>query len=230
MPVPGRDFAQHKWPYEKPLRGLGGGPGRRRARSPEQVPLVWTDHPDRPYTTEPAKPFRWVRSRVVGGRTLHWSRASHRFSGFELQAASRDGYGDNRPLRYADLAPYYDRVDRHIGVSAYKEGFPQLPDGIFQPGMPYNCAEQIFVRAARRMGLPATHRRVAQLTRPLNGRPACHYCGACGQGCDVGATFNSVVSTLAPAEKSRKMTLRPDSIVRAVLMGPDGRARGVSYA
>ena len=84
MPVPGRDFAQHKWPYERPFRGLGGGPGRRRPRSPEQVPLVWSDHPDHPYSTELGKPFRWVRSRVVGGRTLHWSRAAHRFSDFEF--------------------------------------------------------------------------------------------------------------------------------------------------
>lgn len=164
-----------------------------------------------------------------GGRTLHWSRASHRFSDFDFQAASRDGYGGDWPLRYADLAPYYDRVERHIGVSAYREGFPQLPDGQFLPGMPYSCVEQIFLGAASRMGLPATHRRVAQLSRPHYGRPACHYCGACGQGCDIGTMFNSVVSTLPPAEKTGRLTLRPNSIVRTVLMGQNGKARGVSY-
>lgn len=229
LPVPSRDFAQHKWPYQRPNRGLTGGFGRRGSRLPDQAPLVWGDHPDHPYTTEPGKPFRWIRSRVVGGRTLHWSRAAHRFSDFDFKAASRDGYGDDWPLSYTDLAPYYDRVERHIGVSAYHEGFPQLPDGQFLPGMPYTCAEQIFLHAARRMGLPATHRRMAQLSRPHNGRPACHYCGACGQGCDVGAMFNSVVSTLPPAQKTGRMTLRPDSIVRTVLMGRDGKARGVSY-
>ena len=231
MPVSGRDFAQHQWPYEQPFRGLGG-PGAgfgRRARSSDQVRLVWGEHPDHPYTTEPGKPFRWVRSRVVGGRTLHWSRAAHRFSDFDFQAASRDGYGDDWPIRYADLAPWYDRVERHIGVSAYREGFPQLPDGVFLPGMPYNCAEEMFRGAARRLGLPVTHRRVAQLSRPHNGRPACHYCGACGQGCDIGAMFNSVASTLPWAEKTGRMTLRPNSIVRAVLTREGNRARGVSY-
>jgi choline dehydrogenase-like flavoprotein len=79
------------------------------------------------------------------------------------------------------------------------------------------------------MGLPATHRRIAQLSRPLLGRPACHFCGACGQGCDIGAMFNSVVSTLPPAQATGRMTLRPDSIVRAVLLGDDGKAAGVSY-
>lgn len=229
MPVPGRDFAQHRWPYEMPLRGFGGsGMFGRRTRMPNQLPLAWTDNPDHPYTTAPGKPFRWLRSRIVGGRTLHWSRASHRWSDFEFQAARRDGYGPAWPIGYADLAPYYDRVERHIGVSAYREGFAQLPDGVFLPGMPYNCAEEMFLHAARRMGLPATHRRVAQLTRPLNGRPPCHYCGSCGQGCDIGAMFNSIVSTLPPAERTKRMTLKPDSIVRAVLMGKDGKARGVS--
>jgi choline dehydrogenase-like flavoprotein len=170
-----------------------------------------------------------MRSRIVGGRTLHWGRASHRLSDLDFKAASRDGYGDDWPISHADLAPYYDRVEEHIGVSAYAEGYPQLPDGKFLPGMPYNCAERIFVTSARRMGLPATHRRIAQLSRPHLGRPACHYCGACGQGCDIGAMFNSVVSTLPPAQATGRMSLRPDSIVRTLLMGDDGKAAGVSY-
>ncbi len=228
MPVPGRDFARHEFPWQQPSRGLSFE--RRRARqSSDRVPLMWAQHADHPYTTEPGKPFTWIRSRAVGGRSLHWSRASHRFSDYDFKAASRDGYGEDWPLSYADIAPYYDRVEEHIGVSGYAEGYPQLPDGKFLPGMPYNCVELIMRNAALRMGLPATHRRLAQLTRPHKGRAACHYCGACIQGCDVGAMFNSLVSTLPPAAATGRMVLRPDSIVRAVLMADGGKARGVSY-
>lgn len=233
MPVPGRDFAKHEWPWQQANRGLG--PERQRAsrENPElgaaKLPLMWTNHPDHPFTTDPGKPFSWLRSRIVGGRSLHWARASHRFSDYDFKAGSRDGYGPDWPISYADLAPYYDAVEEHIGVSGYVEGFPQLPDGKFLPGMPYNCTEMIFKKTAQRMGLPVTQRRLAQLTRPHKGRAACHFCGACVQGCDVGAMFNSIVSTLPVAEASGRMTLRPDSIVRAILMGDNGRARGVSY-
>ncbi len=228
MPNPSRDFGHHAYPWESKNRSLGFS---LRPPDPDsdRVQLVWMNHPDHPFTTPPDKPFVWIRSRVVGGRSLIWSRASHRLSDFEFKAASRDGFGDDWPIGYDDIAPYYDIVERHIGVSGYKEGYPQLPDGQFLPGMPYNCAETILRGTARRMGLPATHRRIAQLSQPHKGRPACHYCGACRQGCDVGAMFNSVVSTLPPAASSNRMTLRPDSVVRAVLTGADGKARGVSY-
>jgi choline dehydrogenase-like flavoprotein len=228
MPVPGRDFARHEMPWQQPGRGLTAE-RRRPGRSEDRVPLMWRQHPDHPFTTDPGKPFSWLRSRVVGGRSLHWARASHRFSDYDFKAASRDGYGEDWPISYADIAPWYDLVEEHIGVSGYLEGFPQLPDGKFLPGMPYNCAEEIFRAAAKRMNLPVTQRRLAQLTRVHKGRAACHYCGACVQGCDVGAMFNSVVSTLPYAQKTGRMTLRPDSVVRAVLMGKDGKARGVSY-
>lgn len=108
-------------------------------------------------------------------------------------------------------------------------GFPPLPDGKFLPGMPYNCAEELFRRTAKRMNLPVTQRRLAQLTRPHKGRPACRFCGACIQSCDIGAMFNSIVSTLPVAAATGRMPLRPDSVVRAVTMAADGRARGVSY-
>ncbi len=187
------------------------------------------DDRDNPYTTPPDKPFNWLRSRVLGGRTLHWARASDRMSDFEFKAASRDGYGEDWPISYQDIAPYYDRVERFIGVSAAKANLPQFPDGIFQPPMALNCAETIFNAACKKVDFPATPRRVAQLTKALNNRPPCHYCGNCVNGCDVNAMFSTVSSTLPPALKTGNVTVLCDSVVSNILLDAEHRARGVRY-
>ncbi|MGH9583393.1 MAG: GMC family oxidoreductase [Bryobacteraceae bacterium] len=227
---PMKDF-HHSWPYEVPFRGRGK-PGFLHKFFPDANEYnyrIMIDDRDNPYTTAPHEPFRWIRSRILGGRTLHWSRASDRISDFEFKAASRDGYGENWPISYHDIAPYYDRVERFIGVSAAAANLPQFPDGVFLPPMPLNCAETIFQAAARKIAMPCTQRRVAQLTRPLHHRPSCHYCGNCGNGCEVGAMFNTVVSTLPPALKTGNVTLLCDSVVSHVLMDGENRARGVRY-
>jgi choline dehydrogenase-like flavoprotein len=222
---------KHRWPYELDFRGKGqpGFLAKNFQGATEFNYRIMIDERENPYTTASGKPFRWRRSRVLGGRTLHWSRASDRFSDFDFKAASRDGYGDNWPISYADVAPYYDRVERFIGVSAAAANLPQFPDGVFLPAMPLNCAESIFQAACQKIGFPATPRRVAQLTRMLHNRPPCHYCGNCVNGCDVGAMFNTVVSTLPPALKTGKVTLLCDSVVSHVLMDSENRARGIRY-
>ncbi len=228
--IPARDF-QHRWPYEMQFRGMGK-PGLLRKYyrgSTEYNYRIMIDDRENPYTTAPDKPFRWSRSRALGGRTLHWSRASDRMSDLEFKAASRDGYGEDWPLSYADLATYYDRVERFIGVSAAPANLHQYPDGVFLPPMPLNCAETIFAAACRTIGYPATPRRVAQLTRTLNGRPSCHYCGNCINGCDVNAMFNTVGTTLPPALKTGNVTVLCDSVVSHVLMDSENRAKGVRY-
>ena len=221
----------HRWPYELPFRGAGqpGFLNKFHKGATEYNYRIMIDDQDNPYTTAPDKPFHWRRSRVLGGRTLHWSRASDRFSDFDFKAASRDGYGDDWPISYTEIAPYYDRVEQFIGVSAAPANLPQFPDGQFLPAMPLNCAETIFNTAARKIGFPATPRRVAQLTRMLHNRPPCHYCGNCVNGCDVGAMFNTVVSTLPPALKTGNVTLLCDSVVSHVLMDKENRARGLRY-
>ena len=108
---------------------------------------------------------------------MHWARATDRMADYEFKAASLDGYGMNWDVTYADMKPYYDRVESFIGVSAAMEGMPQFPDGVFLPPMPLNCAEAIFTAASKSLGWPSTHRRLAQLTRVHNKRPPCHYCG-----------------------------------------------------
>ncbi len=132
-------------------------------------------------------------------------------------------------VSYADMAPYYDRVERFIGVSAAREGFPQFPDGVFLPAMPLNCAETIFTAACKSLGWPSTHRRLAQLTQPHNGRPACHYCGNCVNGCDVGAMFNPIAVTLPPALATGRLDILTDSVVARVRMNREHRAQGVTY-
>jgi choline dehydrogenase-like flavoprotein len=227
---PTKEF-HHQWPYELPFRGAGQ-PGYLRKYfkgSTEYNYRIMLDDRENPYTTAAEKPFRWSRSRVLGGRTLHWGRCSDRMSDFEFKAASRDGYGDNWPISYSDLAPYYDRVESFIGVSAARAGLPQFPDGAFQPPMALNCAETIFTAACGKLGWPATQRRVAQLTRMLHNRPPCHYCGNCVNGCDVGAMFSTVSSTLPPALKTGNVTVLCDSVVSHVLMNGENQARGVSY-
>jgi len=148
---------------------------------------------------------------------------------YEFKAASRDGYGIDWPISYSDIKPYYDRVESFIGVSAAVEGLPQFPDGPFLPPMPLNCAEAIFTAAAKSLAWPATYRRLAQLTRPHRGRPACHYCGNCVNGCDVGAMFNSIAVTLPVALKTRNLEVRTDCVGAQVRMNNENRAQGVTY-
>ncbi|MFL6448626.1 MAG: GMC family oxidoreductase [Bryobacteraceae bacterium] len=219
----------HTFLYQLKFRGRGAPGLLRRYSGSERNYRIMLDNEENPYTTAPDTSYQWGRSRCLGGRSLHWARASDRMADYEFKAASRDGYGMDWALTYSDLRPYYDRVERFIGVSGAAEGWPQFPDGIFLPVMPLNCAESIFAAACKSLGWPTTHRRLAQLTQAHNGRPACHYCGNCVNGCDIGAMFSTVSTTLHPALKTGKLELRTDSIVARVRMTSENRARGVTY-
>jgi len=219
----------HTFLYQLKYRG-GGEPGLlRRYSGSERNYRIMIDNEENPYTTSPGTVYQWGRSRCLGGRSLHWARATDRMADYEFKAASRDGYGMDWPLSYADLKPYYDRVESFIGVSGAQEGFAQFPDGVFLPNMPLNCAETIFTAACKNLGWPSTHRRLAQLTQMHNNRPPCHYCGNCVNGCDVGAMFSTVSTTLPPALKTGNLEVRTDSVVTAVRMNGENRAQGVTY-
>jgi choline dehydrogenase-like flavoprotein len=222
------DF-HHIFLYDLKFRGRGAPGLLRRYSGSERNYRIMLDNEENPYTTSPGTVYRWSRSRCLGGRSLHWARASDRMADYELKAASRDGYGMDWALSYSDLKPYYDRVERFIGVSGAAEGFPQFPDGIFLPVMPLNCAEAIFTAACKSLSWPNTHRRLAQLTTAHNGRPPCHYCGNCVNGCDVGAMFSTVSTTLRPALKTGNLEVKTDSVVAQVRMNNENRAQGITY-
>jgi choline dehydrogenase-like flavoprotein len=187
---------------------------------------------EEPYTTPADKPFWWMgRMRMTGGRTNVWGRVCLRFSDWDFGAASRDGYGEDWPLGYADLAPYYDLVEEYVGITGMAEGLEEVPDGRFHPPMALTCQETLFRNRVRQvLGRTVTLARSANLTRPQNGRTPCHYCGPCERGCATHSYFNSAFTTVADAVASGNCTLVSNAMAYKVLMDPDGsRARGVVY-
>ncbi|HEY8152045.1 MAG TPA: GMC family oxidoreductase, partial [Vicinamibacteria bacterium] len=187
---------------------------------------------EEPYTTAPGKPFAWLgRLRVTGGRTNVWGRQCYRFSDADFKAASIDGIGEDWPLGYKDLEPYYDLVEDYVGISGLAEGLEQLPDSRYLPAMALTCAEtRLRQRVKDRLGWTVTPGRVAILTRPKGKRAPCHYCGPCHRGCTVHAYFNSAFTTVADAMATGRCTLVSNAMVYKVLTDPDThRATGVLY-
>jgi glucoside 3-dehydrogenase (cytochrome c) catalytic subunit len=187
---------------------------------------------DEPYTAPDGKPFSWQgRMRITGGRTNVWGRQSYRLSDLDFKAASHDGYGEDWPLCYKDLSPYYDIVEEYVGITGMPENVDELPDGKFQPPMGLTCAETLFRnRLKDKFGRIATLGRSANITRPTNGRAPCHYCGPCERGCVTHSYFNSAFTTVADALAKGRCTLISNAMVYKVLMDADtNKARGVLY-
>ncbi len=236
---PAVDFTEHKHSYDMPFHGRRYGPRATEDEQPIQKECYqcdeYTHHlfvkdSEHPYTTPKDRPFTWIRGRHVGGRSITWARQTYRLSDYDLKAASRDGYGVDWPLGYAELAPYYDRVERFVGISGQAEGLPQLPDGRFLPPMHLSAGEQLLRKAVKeKLGRTVTIGRVAILTQALNGRAKCHYCGPCSRGCVSGAYYSSPASTLPAAAATGRMTLVPDAIVSHILVDDRGKCKGVYY-
>ncbi len=187
---------------------------------------------EEPYTTYDGMPFSWQgRMRITGGRTNVWGRQSYRLSDLDFKGASHDGYGVDWPLSYKDLAPYYDIVEEYVGITGIREGVYELPDGQFQPPMGLTCTETLFRnRVKEKLGWHVTLGRSANLTKSINGRAPCHYCGPCERGCITHSYFNSSFTTVADAVKSGHCTHIPNAMVYKVLMDSDrNRATGVLY-
>lgn len=229
--VPERDYVEHVPTWEMPFRGLGDRkkvaerqPKQRRSVSFDEMShQFWVDDVDNPYSTPADRPFDWFRARQVGGKSLIWGRQVYRWSDLDFEANLRDGVGVDWPIRYADVAPWYDHVERFIGVSGQREGLAHLPDGQFLPPMALNCVEEhVRTRLNARYGRERllTIGRVANLTVNHLGRAACHYCGPCERGCISRSYFSSVNATLPAAQATGRLTLRPFSIVRRLIHDP----------
>ncbi len=172
---------------------------------------------ENPYTE--TKRFDWIRGNIVGGRSMLWARMSFRFSDLDFEANLKDGHGVDWPIRYKDIAPWYDYVETFIGVSGQAENLPHLPDGKFQPPMEMNCVEKDFKSKleSRFPDRRVTIGRVANLTQPVKGRGQCQRRNLCHRGCPYGAYFSTNASTLPAAFETGNLTLRPNSIVNRVL-------------
>ena len=227
-------------PWELPFRGLGDAAAyardypiqRLNRHFDEFTQNHFVKDSENPYSTEPGSEFTWFRSYNLGGRSLTWGRQCYRWSDYDFGANKRDGHGTDWPIRYADLAPWYDRVEAFVGVSGAAEGLAQLPDGRFQPPMALNVVEQ---HLRERIGVRWPERRLtigrtANLTVAKDGRSACQYRSICARGCSYGAYYSTQSASLPAAMATGRLTLVTDSVVEGVDYDPvTRRATGVRF-
>ena len=195
----------------------------------------WVRDDEHPYSTPEGKDFRWIRGYHLGGRSLMWGRQSYRWGEINFEDNKRDGYGVDWPIRYADLAPWYDHVERFAGISGAADNVAEAPDGVFQPPMDMTAPEKYFAREVESKfpGRRVIIGRVANLTEPTKeqmelGRAPCQSRDLCFNGCSFGAYFSSLSATLPAAERSGNLTIETDAIVESVIYDPETkRAIGV---
>jgi choline dehydrogenase-like flavoprotein len=235
--IPEKDYSEHVPPWELSFRGMRDRKTLQREQPIQSLCYAceesnahfFVKDTEHPYTTDPGKPFRWIRGRQVGGRSILWGRQCYRWSDLDFEANLRDGTAPDWPIRYADLAPWYDYVENFIGISGEALGLAQLPDSKFLPPMAMNCAELAVKSSMEKYFGPErtlTIGRVAVLTQTHNGRAACHYCGPCHRGCITRSYFSSVNATLPVAEKTGRLTLRPFSTVHSLAF--DAKSRRIT--
>ena len=230
---PRRDFKEHAWPHDLPHRGAGEQGeayfGKGKPFGYFSATFGDWELEGEPYTVAEGSQFRWFRSRVLGGRTNHYGRMSFRFSDYDFHPYDLDGLGTNWPITYQDIRPYYDRAEAFIGVTGTLEGIRSAPDGIFQPAPPPKVHELLIKRACDRLGISCIANRRAVITRPLNGRQPCHYCGMCGRGCQTASNYSSSTVEILPALETGKLTIFDNSMAREILTDDEGKVTGVSY-
>jgi choline dehydrogenase-like flavoprotein len=201
----------------------------RRARG-ERPPQFFLDTTEQPYLTADGRPFELIRVWGHGGKTNVWGRVSLRYSEMDLKAAELDGWEIPWPLSYAELAPYYDRVEQLIGVCGGSDDSEVLPGSKFlQPPPAPRCGERLLEKGMHKVGIPVVAGRRANMTRRTRGFPACHYCGNCGAGCDTASFFCSADHLLPEALQTGRLEIRSNAVVARILTDENGLARGVQY-
>lgn len=227
-PADPKYITQMKNPWESPRRGAS-----TPLRSFGDYDAAWGGWQidGEPYEAVEGTKFGWFRSRMLGGRTNHWGRISMRFGPDDFKRGSMTGIGDDWPIGYEDLSPYYDKVDKFIGLFGSKEGMYNEPDGHFLPPPKPRLHELMLKKAAGNIKIPVIPSRMAMLTKPINdSRGSCFYCGQCGRACKAYADFSSSSVLCIPAMKTGNMTLINNAMVKEVHTDPKtGLSTGVSY-
>jgi choline dehydrogenase-like flavoprotein len=237
--VHGDDYVtEHEPAWDMRFRGLGDRLEWRKERFNQTKSGVvnegnshfFVNDRENPYSWHDGMTYLWIRGYHTGGRSIMWGRQTYRWSDLDFTANLREEIGVDWPIRYEDIAPWYDHVEEFAGITGSAEGIPTLPDGVFLPPMEMTCVEK-HARREIEAAFPGRHLiigRAAVLTRPHKGREACHYCGPCDRGCTAGAYFSSLSSTLPAAAATGRLTLRPDSIVHSLVYDASrGRVSGV---
>ncbi|NUQ12022.1 MAG: GMC family oxidoreductase [Gemmatimonadaceae bacterium] len=218
--------AMLRWPYQSPQRGAATA---ERPFGEFDACIGGWDLPGEPFTRAQGTNFSWWRARMLGGRTNHWGRISLRFGPDDFKRRSIDGLGDDWPISYDDLAPYYDRIDDLIGIFGTNENLPNHPGGRFQPPPRPRCYELYVKQACDRMGIWCIPARLSVITRRLGNRAPCHYCGQCNRGCMTNSNFSSPNVLLFPAQRTNRLRIITNAMAREVTVNAQGLATGVSY-
>lgn len=226
-PADPKTQTQFKWPYESPRRGANT---RRDFGEYDMAYGGWSLEGE-PYNHIDGTKFDWYRSRMLGGRTNHWGRISLRFGPRDFKGKDRDGLGENWPIGYEDIKPYYDKVDKLIGVFGSKENLENEPDGFFLPPPKPRLHELMYINAARKSKVAVIPARLSILTKRINqDRGVCFYCNQCSRSCSVYADFSSGSCLIFPAQKSGgQVDLYVNAMVKNVTVDGNGRATGVQY-
>jgi choline dehydrogenase-like flavoprotein len=225
-PAREEDRTQLRFPWESPRRGAG----TVRPFGDFDAAIGGWDLEGEPYTRGSGSQFDWFRSRMLGGRTNHWGRISLRFGPNDLKRKDIDGLGENWPISYEDLSPYYDKVDKLIGVFGSKEGMYNEPDGFFLPPPKPRLHELFMKKGAEKANIPVIPSRLSILTRPVNNeRGVCFFCNQCNRACQVYADFSSGTCLVKPAMKKGQVDLFTQAMVRKVTTNDQGEATGISY-
>lgn len=224
---PAKNVMQLKWPYESPRRGAST---HFRNFGDFDAAYGGWELDGEPYTHKDGTKFDWFRSRMLGGRTNHWGRISLRFGPKDFKHKSVDGLGEDWPISYDDVAPYYDKVDKLIGVFGSKENLPNDPDSIFLPP-PKPRLHELFIKdAGTALNIPVIPSRLSILTKPINKeRGACFFCSQCNRGCTVYGDFSSSSVLVKPALNTGNVDVIANAMAREVLTDNEGKATGVSY-
>ena len=218
---------QLRYPWESPRRGAST---RLRPFGDYNSCIGGWELDGEPYTQKGDTEFMWWRGRMLGGRTNHWGRISLRFGPLDFKRKDIDGLGDNWPIGYQDISPYYDKVDKLIGIFGSNEGLYNDPDGYFLPAPKPRLHELYYIDGARKANIPVIPARKSILTKRINNdRGICFYCGQCSRACGIHADFSSGTVLIYPSLNGGQVDLLTNSMVREVITDEEGMATGVRY-